>query len=81
MRVERFKQLVKHCIRELLTEEFLKDGKRICAWCGKSLGEDPNIPGTSHGICPTCLEKEKDSLKNDVTLKKIQSGSDVGDKN
>ncbi|MBK8791772.1 MAG: hypothetical protein IPN59_01240 [Holophaga sp.] len=35
--------------------------KQRCAWCGADLGEIPGTPvvedGTSHGICPACLER------------------------
>jgi hypothetical protein len=32
--------------------------KRICAWCGKVLGEIEGTGGLdSHGICPDCQEK------------------------
>lgn len=31
--------------------------KRICAWCGKDMGEKaPGQPGVSHGICKRCKE-------------------------
>ena len=28
-----------------------------CAWCGKALGYDPRISGTSHGMYQECYEK------------------------
>ncbi len=33
--------------------------KIACAWCGKDMGEKEGegIEGTSHSICPNCLEK------------------------
>jgi len=31
--------------------------RRICAWCGKDMGETPG-DGLTHGICPECLAKE-----------------------
>ena len=31
--------------------------KRICAWCGKILGEATTEEDT-HGMCPKCLKKE-----------------------
>jgi len=35
------------------------EGKRVCSWCNKSMGENPNIEGTTHGICPQCRDKMK----------------------
>lgn len=33
--------------------------KRICAWCGKIMGEAEEIVGgmDTHGICPECIKK------------------------
>lgn len=35
--------------------------KRICAWCGKKMGEIAPLddPGITHGICRWCNFKEK----------------------
>lgn len=31
----------------------------ICAYCQKPMGEkDSQHPGTSHGVCPECLEEQ-----------------------
>jgi hypothetical protein len=46
----------------------------VCAWCGKTFGEDENEPNTvevfgkvvknvSHGMCPDCYEEEQIKLK------------------
>ncbi|MBA7647306.1 hypothetical protein ES703_55078 [subsurface metagenome] len=34
--------------------------RKICAWCGKDLGEieGHGQKGTTHGICDECKEKE-----------------------
>ncbi len=33
-------------------------GRRICAWCGKDMGELEEEGGfDSHGICPDCEKK------------------------
>ena len=33
--------------------------KRLCAWCGKELGEKPGgePDDVTHGICKKCMEK------------------------
>lgn len=53
------KALIQECIEEVIAE-----AKRICAYCGKTLGE---IPGDkdSHGICPSCIaiENEKEAKR------------------
>ncbi|HOS16482.1 MAG TPA: hypothetical protein PKX15_05690 [Bacteroidales bacterium] len=38
----------------------LEDLERICAWCKKPMGTSPSdSSGTTHGICPECMEKFK----------------------
>jgi len=39
--------------------------KVICAWCKKQLPDKDGkgIEGTSHGMCPECLEKELKKLE------------------
>lgn len=35
--------------------------KRICAWCGASLGPDVeplDNDGITHGMCPECFDRE-----------------------
>ena len=57
-------RLVSHLV---YLEKFI----RVCAWCGKLCYRDKWMPleeyfergchvGTTHGICPECLEKAKD---------------------
>ena len=36
-------------------------GKVVCAWCGKTIRYDPNIVGTSHGMCDDCFRKSEES--------------------
>jgi len=36
-----------------------------CAWCGRHLGDDSRLPGTSHGICSTC---EKQNFPEPATF-------------
>lgn len=40
--------------------------KRICAWCGKGLGEVEPLDDSSvtHGICPDCSSKLKEKDMN-----------------
>jgi len=33
-------------------------GRRVCAWCGKDMGEAPGIDGITHGMCKKCEMKE-----------------------
>jgi hypothetical protein len=41
----------------------MSESRRQCAWCGRTLGEDPGLgdprpdreTGASHGICPACF--------------------------
>lgn len=42
----------------------------VCGWCRPGVGKtDINGHGVSHGICPECLEKEKQKLlKKDVAF-------------
>ena len=44
------------------------DLQRVCAWCKKDMGTKPSTEtGTTHGICPECLEKaEKDLTMTNV---------------
>jgi DNA-directed RNA polymerase subunit RPC12/RpoP len=40
--------------------------KRVCAWCGKELGEVPggeNTQEISHGICEACEKKMREELE------------------
>lgn len=34
---------------------------RLCAWCGKTIGEKPPYEdkGVTHGMCPECYEKNR----------------------
>ncbi|OGD67811.1 hypothetical protein A3F08_01450 [Candidatus Berkelbacteria bacterium RIFCSPHIGHO2_12_FULL_36_9] len=34
-----------------------KIGKRVCAWCGKDMGEKKGVEGTTHGMCAECKAK------------------------
>jgi len=34
-----------------------KSGTIVCSWCKKVLGTSTEFEGTSHGICPECLDK------------------------
>jgi len=38
--------------------------KKICAWCGKDMGEKPSLDDDriSHGICPECVERELEEI-------------------
>ncbi len=38
--------------------------KITCAWCEKSMGKKPplNDPRETHGMCPSCLKKQKIEL-------------------
>ena len=64
MNSQRFKKLVREAVHELLATEY---NKRVCAWCKKDMGvsgsENPEDMGTTHGICPECLEK----MRQDIT--------------
>jgi hypothetical protein len=43
------------------------DLERVCAWCGKKMGTTPSSQtGTTHGICDTCVKKEREAagIKN-----------------
>lgn len=57
MKQSDLKALIRECLREVLVE-----ARRICAWCNKDLGVTA-ASGDSHGICPTCLEKQMGDLK------------------
>jgi hypothetical protein len=41
-------------------------GKRVCAWCGKVLGDAPGLKKgeVTHSICPSCLAKVYGQLDN-----------------
>jgi hypothetical protein len=56
MTPNKFNQLVKECIQEILSE-----GRLICAWCNKDIGEFAG-EGDSHGMCPVCYEKQMAEL-------------------
>jgi hypothetical protein len=56
----------KTCIphKKVLAKSFKKEvdeGRRICAWCKKIMGDAPDVNGDTHGICPDCKKK---MLKN-----------------
>jgi len=40
--------------------------EKVCAWCGKDLGEieGKGQTGTTHGICQECEEKELKKIKD-----------------
>ena len=50
--------------------EMLKTIPIACAWCGKIYHikqwqiAEGHRSGISHGICPTCAEKQKEELEN-----------------
>ena len=58
MKQSDLKALIRECLQEILEE-----GDKVCAWCNKHLGSDPQINGTSHGICPDCMKGEMEKLK------------------
>lgn len=62
-------KLIKECLKEVL-----KEGRIICAWCKKDLGQS-NTDSDSHGICPSCKEK----WMKDVKQKKEKSNVNVRD--
>jgi len=35
----------------------LLEGKAVCAWCNKDMGDRPEVKGITHGICQECGEK------------------------
>jgi hypothetical protein len=35
--------------------------KRVCAWCGETLGVQPG-EGVTHGICPKCADRVRSEL-------------------
>lgn len=41
---------------------------RICAWCGKKLGDKPGGGGSTHTICDECLKETKDKNMTESTL-------------
>lgn len=47
----------------------LDEGRKICAWCKKDLGDLPGVEGDSHGICPDCKEKHFGNLSKKVDTK------------
>lgn len=53
------KKLIKTCIREIVSE-----GRRICAWCKKDMGEFSGS-GDTHGICQDCYKKVMSTIKPD----------------
>lgn len=63
-----------HQIQPKEAENPEKKGKRVCAYCGKELGEFAGGENT-HTICPECKAKRE---KNDQTLiKDIQQKHEV----
>jgi len=74
MNPKRFQNLIRTCIKEVLDE-----GRVICAWCKKDLGDTPT-ERNNHTICPDCkkeMDKEYAQWKmgqdNDKAMK--QAGS------
>jgi hypothetical protein len=47
----------------------LDEGRRICAWCKKNLGDLPGVEGDSHEICPACKEKYFGNVSKKVDTK------------
>lgn len=47
----------------------VSEGERVCSWCGKVLGDNPNVQGTTHGICPSCKEKMLNGKTTSGSLK------------
>ena len=43
-----------------MTVQTLAIFRRVCAWCGKDMGEfkAQGIGGTTHGICTDCYQSE-----------------------
>jgi len=52
--------------------ESMVEGKRICAWCKKVMGEKPKVQGVTHGICDECAAK---MLKDDGGEEKSKNES------
>ena len=44
-------------------KEKMTEGRAVCAWCKKDMGERPDIDGITHGVCPDCLEKNRAHLQ------------------
>ncbi len=42
-----------------------KEGKVVCAWCGKDLGTKKGINGTSHGMCKECYDEEMEKMEKE----------------
>jgi len=66
MNPTRFNQLVRECIEEVLSEE----GRRICAWCKKDMGEYEG-QGNTHSICPDCEKQvyaDLEKMKQDIAM-------------
>ena len=54
MKRSELRDLIRECLQEVLEE-----GRRICAWCKKDMGEfNGATGGDTHGICSDCLEKQ-----------------------
>lgn len=53
----------------------LDEGRRVCAWCKKDMGEAPGLSGDTHGVCPACKEKVKKdfSKKKEPVMKEMTS--------
>jgi len=53
--------------------------KRICAWCGKSIGWGKTTDGSpTHGICDKCLENQ--IAADDKIEKELKGGQSIGKK-
>lgn len=69
------KSVIRECLKEVMAE-----GKRICAWCQKDMGDlgsEFKAQGDSHAICPDCKEKffgSPEKIRQDV-LKHLANDS------
>ena len=64
--------------RKALAKRFKKgidEGRRICAWCKKDMGDAPGTSGDTHGICPACKKKMMKDLpkKKEPVVKEMTS--------
>jgi hypothetical protein len=71
---------------EALVAQHLNEGKRICAWCKKVMGENPKVQGVTHGICDECAAKmlkddggEEKKSKNESFESMIEVAKDMWD--
>ena len=50
--------------------------KRVCAWCGKTMGEtNGGGKGITHGICQSCMDAELAKLDGDADAAPVPSGA------